>query len=473
MSRAGPGSRRRAGRVFRLLALNAVGAALGIAAIGAAAELALRFSTPFMAPHRPQVFRPGVGFLLQPSAEVRATNGLDFWTTDRVNRLGFRDREPPTPERAAATCHLAVIGDSFVEAKQVPLADRLHLRLEELAARELPALDLTTSAWGMGNTGQVQQLAFYDEFVRPLRPKVVALLFHPHDLPDNSALLRAALFGWDPERPPEPSAVRGPDGAFAWRPPLDREFEAARAPGARRRPRSWMGHSWFGHWLLAKRWTFRQGGARNAAMISRLDALRRRPEYAELLHDYRPQNRHEVMLGFARPDLAPVLEDALDSTAFALRRFRERADEIGAALVGLAVHSFDSMQARADRETGDSRRRPPPPAAERRASRNLLLDRTRSRASAAGIPVLDLGAEIRRRGMNPAEVRWPHDDHWNAAGHRLAAEMLLRWLQDNRSVCDGPRREEVGTTGASARAPGAAEKGLRAAAPGAAPHRAR
>ena len=448
MSRAGRGAARgRARRVVRLLALNALGAALGLAALGAAAEVALRLSVPFMTPHRPQVFEPGVGFLLRPSAEVRATNGLDFWTTDRVNRLGFRDREPPSPERAAATCHLALIGDSFVEAKQVPLADRLHLRLEERAAEELPALDLTTSAWGMGNTGQAQQLAFYDRFVRPLRPKVLALLFHPHDFPDNSALLRAALFGWDPERPPEPSVARGPDGAFAWRPPLDEDFEPARAPGARRPARSWAGRSWFGLWLLAKRWTFRQGGARNDALVSRLDELRRRPEFAGLLRGFRPRNRHEIMLGFARPDLPPALADALDATGFALRRFRERADEIDAAVVGLAVHSFETMQARADREAAPPPGGPGPPADEPAAPRNLLLDRLRTRASAAGIPVLDLGAEIRRRGLTPDAVRWPNDDHWNAAGHRLAAEMLLDWLRANPSVCDRPRRERGGAPG--------------------------
>ena len=62
-------------------------------------------------------------------AEVRWTNGLDFWTVSRTNSPGFLDREPPDPERAAASRHVAVFGDSFVEAKEVAVADKFHVRL--------------------------------------------------------------------------------------------------------------------------------------------------------------------------------------------------------------------------------------------------------------------------------------------------------------------------------------------------------
>ena len=52
-------------------------------------------------------------------------------------------------ERAAASCHITMIGDSYVEALQVPIADKFHVRLEDLAARELRHLDVTTSAFGV------------------------------------------------------------------------------------------------------------------------------------------------------------------------------------------------------------------------------------------------------------------------------------------------------------------------------------
>ena len=59
--------------------------------------------------------------MLFPDMEMRFTNNLDFWTTARTNSLGFLDREPPDPDLAAASCHIAVIGDSFVERLKSPL----------------------------------------------------------------------------------------------------------------------------------------------------------------------------------------------------------------------------------------------------------------------------------------------------------------------------------------------------------------
>lgn len=215
---------------LRVLAANAFLAAAGLAVVGAACEIALRAAVPFMSPPNPLVFRPGVGFVRPAGAEIRSTNGLDYWQVSRANRLGFLDREPPTRERAASSCHLTVIGDSFVEARQVPVAAKFHLRLEELAAAD--GLDLTTSAFGMGDTGQVQQLAFWDAYARPLRPKALVLVLALNDLPDNSSLLRGIRHGWDPEHLPQPSARRGPDGAFSLLPPDERYRDRALDPDA-------------------------------------------------------------------------------------------------------------------------------------------------------------------------------------------------------------------------------------------------
>ena len=142
-------------RALRLAGWNALLIIAGLALIGLAGEAWLRSTMPFVASHAPTVFVPDVGMLRRPHTEIRWTNGLDFWTVSRTNHLGFLDREPPNPEQAAESCHITMIGDSFVEAKDVPIADKFHVRLEEMAARELPRLDVTTSAFGMGGTGQI------------------------------------------------------------------------------------------------------------------------------------------------------------------------------------------------------------------------------------------------------------------------------------------------------------------------------
>lgn len=205
--------------VLRLVGWNALWLATGVALVALAGEAWLRSTAPFMVSHWPTVFVPGVGVMLVPDTEVRWTNGLDFWTVSRTNRWGFLDRAPPSPQRAAESCHIAVIGDSFVNARQVRVREKFHVLLEERAASELPRLDVTTSAFGLDGTGQVQQLALYDEYARQLGPKLVVLVFVPNDYIDNFALWWALRQGWHPEHMPHVSAARAADGGFALHPP--------------------------------------------------------------------------------------------------------------------------------------------------------------------------------------------------------------------------------------------------------------
>ena len=92
-------------------------------------------------------FVQDVGLMREPNSEVRYTNHRDFWIITRTNSLGFLDREPMSADVAAESCHIALIGDSFVEAKETAISET-HVKLEEIAARELPHLDITASAFG-------------------------------------------------------------------------------------------------------------------------------------------------------------------------------------------------------------------------------------------------------------------------------------------------------------------------------------
>ena len=75
--------------VLCLAGWNALWLVAGLVLIG---EGWARLTAPFSTSVAPQVFVPGVGMLLPPDTEIRWTNGLDFWTVSRTNRLGFLDR---------------------------------------------------------------------------------------------------------------------------------------------------------------------------------------------------------------------------------------------------------------------------------------------------------------------------------------------------------------------------------------------
>ena len=422
-------SGRGAVRRVRVACWNALLLIAGLALLGLAGEVWLRLKGPFMAVHHEDVFVADVGLLLRPRTEVRWTNRVDFWTVSRANSLGFLDREPPSPARAAESCHIAVIGDSFVEAREVPISEKFHLWLEEMAARELPALDVTTSAFGRRNTGQIEQLAWYDEYARHLRPRLVVLVFVPNDFANNFPLWRSVSDGFDPEHLPYVSAERTEDGGFRLRPP-DPDYRQFRlndssVPSLWTTPTPVAPPSLFRSWLSA-RIASRTDALENPLYAQRLrwlELLSQRPIRALLFDDRQSASKtlrrilvpagpiRQVNLLFAEENDGLLYTETLAFTAFALDEFKKRAERDGAALVILAQHAAHYYG-------------------------GGVLARLNELAAERRIPVVDQGDFINRQGAELRDAEWAHDGHWNLAGHRSAAEALLEYLKQNQELCE-------------------------------------
>ena len=406
-------------RALRLVGWNALFLVAGLALIGVVGEMYFRLRAPFLEVDASYAWFPTIGHISTPNTEARWTNRLDFWTESRTNSLGFLDREPIGLERAAASCHIAMIGDSYVEARQVHIADKFHVRLEELAAEELRHLDITTSAFGIMNTGQVNQLAYYDDFARTLRPALLVLVFVDNDFMNNAPILDGLRRGMDPDRLTEVSATRGADGTITLRPPHPPSAESRLATMASTSP-SWYTRvtdrlsdmSPLAKWLEIKTEAWFQADT-DPELIAWVALLSRRsPRYAALFDGWRPTTRGDIQEPFLyAQDLPPVYEDGLDFTGFALDQFRERAERDGAALV---ILTSNYMGTRGD----------------------LGFDRLTALAEARGIPVIDYHDYVLRQGAEPRrDTRWEHDNHWNIAGHRWAAEALLEYLKANQEIC--------------------------------------
>ena len=390
--------------------------ALTWAFIAVVGEVWLRLQWPFPRTNQPLHFVPKVGRMLKPNAEVRSTNHLDYWTVSHTNSDGFLDREPIAAERAAASCHIALIGDSFVVAEEVPIADKSHVRLEALAARVLPDLGITAAAFGIRSTGQLNQLPLYDEFARRRRPKLLVLVVVFNDFFDNSSVLKSLCCGRNPDRMPWVSARRDAEGRMRLLPPYPGDWRSPPGPsGWRPRPHRYLvkrmlriasRYSYFAIWLDARLMVANIGGY----SYDKAKELRYHPTMKPLLGGWQPKPGQRVDSIFHQKDLPPFFEAALDFTAFGLDQFKQRADRDGASLVILSTHTMGSR--------GD-------PAYERM---NAL-------ATARGIPVIDQYDYIRRQGAESKDARWRHDFHWNAAGHQWAAEALLEYLKRNPAVC--------------------------------------
>ncbi len=419
-------------RVLRLVGWNVSLLAAGLALIGLAGEAWLRLTVPFFRTDFPRRFVPGVGVVWEPDTEVRWTNGRDYWTVSRTNSLGFLDREPPAPERAAASCHVAVIGDSFVEAREVAVADKFHVRLEALAARELPHLDVTTSAFGMRATGQVAQLPLYDEYARHLHPRLLVLVAFLNDVRDNSAILSAIVHGWDPDRMPYVSASRDEDGKIGLRPPHpdNATFGIAQDTGlpesmvrTLRLVETWntmAGVSFVADWLYATKVRPRLLRRLIAGRDERVESFRRRPRYARLLDGWSRGAMRDLTWRLGRLEGTPedakavgggLVPDTLEMTGFALDQFKARADRDGAAVVVLAASAL--------RSRGDER-----------------FDGLNAMAAARGFSVVSHYDYVIRQGGRIGDAKWRRDVHWTPTGHRWAAEALLEWLRAHQEVCE-------------------------------------
>ncbi len=391
-----------------MAAWNAAFIIAGLLLIALIGEAHFRLTKPVIEISIPFQFVDGVGVIREPNAELRYADwDDDNFVVSRTNSQGFLDREPVSAERAAVGCHIAFMGDSYVEAMQAPIADKFHAQLEEMAARELPHLEVTTQAYGISGTGQIHQLPFYDEYARRLSPKLVVLVFYLNDFANNSTALHSLPRGWDPDRMPFVSAQKDKRGALQLRPP-DPEYERFLLP---RLPKAWQDRAWdrltrisyFAKWVDTKN-LWRYGSYRQIRAWR--DMLAERPCCASLTEVYRYYTQ------FEKESLPPALEEELAYTAFGIEQFKRRTDRDGADLAILAA-------------TGDMGTPGDP-----------QFNRLNVIAEPLGIPIISDYDYIVRRGYHAEAGRWRSDRHWNATGHQWVAEAVLEWLKANQDVCD-------------------------------------
>ena len=389
----------------------------GLLLTALAGEVYLRLANPFLETSVPFRFVDGIGLIRKPNAELRYANwNDDVWVISHTNSQGFLDREPVSPERDDDACRIAFIGDSFVEAMQVPIADKFHVRLEEMAARGLPQLDIATQAYGIGGTGQINQIPYYDEYARHMSPKVVMLVFYLNDFTNNSTALQSFTRGLDPDRMPYMSVQRDANGNMELRPP-DPDYAHFMLP---RTPDAWHERarnrlvrvSYFAKWLDTKStWRYSSVPSRIAAWAN---MIAEHPCCASIPDGWQPVSGSDLLKGgpFMKEHLPPALEEALEYTAFAVDEFKRRTDRDGAKLAILAAKR--SMGTRGDPQ----------------------FDRLSAIADPRGIPVISNYDYIIRQGYDPEDGSLRFDGHWNPTGHQRVAEAILEWLKANQDVCD-------------------------------------
>jgi lysophospholipase L1-like esterase len=162
------------GRMKKLVAL-AFGCALALLILELGLR-AVRYSFPKFC--RADVH---AGHTLRPGAAGWCRDEGDAWMA--VNALGMRDRER-TLERAPGVTRIAVLGDSFMEARQVPYEESLPALLEaglNARGRTVEVLNFGTTGYSTG-----QELLLLQHRVAAFKPDLVLVAFcTANDVADN------------------------------------------------------------------------------------------------------------------------------------------------------------------------------------------------------------------------------------------------------------------------------------------------
>ncbi len=353
------------------------------------------------------------GWALEPDASSFQRT-RDYGVLVRTNALGMRDR-PHDPLPAPGSFRIVVLGDSFMEAYQVPLENSLpYLLQERLAPRGVEVLNL-----GVGGYGTAQALLALEEEGLGYRPDLVVLAFYAgNDVQNNSYAIEAALHGED-----EPATFSRP---YARASSLDAELEWRPPERARLEP-------------YARRWRERRD--------SSLDALRRMLQPAMVVNlveqatgrlwsRIRGRDPYDPQLLFgwpflrelSDPEAARLWHEAWTATRRLLLEIDRVSHAAGARFAVLIVPTQFQVDLGAR-------------AAVQAAYPDLDFDPLRINrelerfCADAGIPLLDPTPALAREQAAGRPMYYALEDHhWNVAGQALVTDLLAEFLAERSLV---------------------------------------
>lgn len=327
---------------------------------------------------------------------------FDYWAWDgdrreytaaqEVNSFGFTDREPPQPLPSGAR-RIMILGDSFIEALQIENRHKVGALLERDLEQRLKS-EVVVASFGGSGTGQAAQYAYWKKFAKLIKPQLLILNIVSNDPADNHPQLSARVHGWDPLFPPRHSVILSDstaDGLIDIPPYRDwsrfttRDLLPPQLDSASRGYALWSATGRFFSSRLAR-------STHTAAF---------------------PWNQlykgHHVDFAFMADELSadPYITEGYEITARLLRRYKREAAAYGAEVILLFgdVLPVDRKQ-------------------DSTAKLSTMHSWFRSTAREAGIEMISIPEHVTEKGLNFRDFTRA-DSHWNEAGHRLAADLLL------------------------------------------------
>jgi lysophospholipase L1-like esterase len=342
-------------------------------------------------------YDPVLGWRKRPGAAATFRR-REYTAEVKINERGLRDR--PRAYEANGSFRILALGDSFVEAYSVPLESSVTQVMEaSLTTTDCPVevINGGTAAWSTD-----QEYLFYVREGQRYGPRVVLLFFYYNDVFFNG---EDTHFGT-----PKPLLVEE-DGRLRL---AQEPVPHPRTPVARRPPEEEPEPWWRSALLEWARGRLMRGAPRTH------DALARLGLWTPIL-----ASEPHAQLKVYKRRLVPEVERGWESTTRIVDALRKETANRDARL--LLVYVPSRMEVR-DGDWELTRRRYG--MREPLWDRDLVRERLREVAGAAGVLLLDLTGSLRQedRGLSGG-VYYTLDGHWNARGHQVAARELVRFLR--------------------------------------------
>ena len=319
----------------------------------------------------------------------------EFTTPIQINAEGRRDLERPV-HKPPGTYRILLLGDSFVEAMQVPL-EQTFARTLEAALNRPGGPPVEVISMGVSGYGTASQYLWYRDQGRAYQPDLVLLAFYPgNDVRNNSPTLEPTL-----------------------RPEYDADGNLERVNGGT--PHSGDGRGWL---VSSAAYTYfrkliitqQPALAERLARLGLLDkgALRPVPMAAGVPVDY--------WVYAANPP--PEWEDAWARTERLLGTMRSLVTADGARFVVMIVTTREQIYPDDWRQIVDTY------PAMQHITWDLNGPERRVAAWCAhnGIACVQLSPEFVAR-RDGERLHFRYDGHWTAAGHALAAQTIAKFLR--------------------------------------------
>lgn len=313
----------------------------------------------------------------------------DFSVPIKLNSEGFHDLERAR-EKTPGSTRIAVIGDSMVEALQVP-SDLTATRLAEESLNKPGGRRFEVLNFGVSNYGLGQMFLNWETRVRPYRPDIVFVYVAGlHMIRTVTPMERGAFPGASQESLRVRPTFRIEEDRLAWDPPQDlAKFEAAQAD------------------LIQSRF----GGGRT----------RKRPRKSFLVHRI-AAGAHEMLMGIQwkfhpLPVTSPLDEQALRLNERILLELNRSVSAAGGRLVVVDACLYYSN------------------------AEEPISQRLKAYCSSHSINYVCLSDALLASHHAGHMTHWGHDKHFNELGNQVFADTMLKWLRGPGGIADNIGRQ--------------------------------